>query len=191
MNKEQFKYIYDISSRGFLPERCVELPERFQIFDEILRNLYINGLIFRQLVDQFAEIHNEDDSIKNIEDLSFDQVKTLYSKMSIINHKYVWGAGPEDVKTVIPHITGLLWFKASDILGIKMVLTHASLDLYNWRCVKEFDSGNIEELDTINGDNIFDYLENIHCFSDNSEYFDSDKKRVYSRRNSEQGFFNK
>lgn len=190
MNKEQFKYIYDISSRGFLPERCVELPKRFKIFDEIFRILYINnGLIFRQFVDQFADIHNEDDSIKNIEDLSFDQVKTLYSKMSMINHKYVWGAGPKDVKTVIPHITGLLWFKASDILGIKMVLTHASLDLYNWRFVKEFDSGNIEELDTINGDNIFDYLKNIHCFSDDSEYFDSGKERVYSRRNSEQGFY--
>jgi indoleamine 2,3-dioxygenase len=189
MNKEQFNYIYDISRRGFLPELCVELPERYHIFNEILNLLYINdGLYFRNMVDDFAEYYNDDDSIKNIEDFSFDQVKTLYSKMSIINHKYIWGAGPKDVKTVIPHITGLLWFKASNILGIKMVLTHASLDLYNWKFLKEFDSENIKELNRINSDNIFDYLENIHCFSDHTNYKDSENKMI-SRKKSEQGFY--
>lgn len=184
MKEQQFKKIYDISCRGFLPEICVELPERYHIFDDILNNLSTNnGESFRHLVDQFAEHYNNDNSIKNIEDLSLDQVKTLYSKMSMVNHKYVWGAGPTNVRTVIPHITGVLWYKASDILGIKMVLTHASLDLYNWRFLKDFDINQIDD------DNIFDYLENIHCFSDESEYFDSDKNITYSRKNSEQGFY--
>ena len=183
-DKDDFNDKYNISSRGFLPEVCVELPERYDVFNNIMSNLSTNnGDKFRIMVDQFAESYNGDLSLLNIDDLTLDEVKTLYSKMSMLNHKYIWCKGPEDVKTIIPYITGILWYQASEKLGIGMVLTHASLDLYNWRLLKPLD------IEAINADNIFDYLTNIHCFSDDSEYRDSIHKKSYKRKMSEQGFY--
>ena len=156
INIDKFKQYYDISSLGFLPEECAELPSKFKPLKFFTDKLNCDGEYFREMLDSL--VFRE--SIDDLSDLSYNQVKTLYSVLSIICHKYIWGG--QEHRDVLPEFFGKLWYLTSQKLKIGMVLTHASLDLFNFKIKKDLDFDLIDEY------TMFEYIENKYLFSNDS-----------------------
>ena len=130
---------YDISNMGFLPKSCEDLPVEFQF----LTKIYLaKGKVkdFRQFV-QNTEFEFPDD----LENFSYDQIKTIYTISGILSHYYVWCGEPSDV---LPTILGWPWWHSSMVLGIKPVLTHAAVDLWNWKLKDEEQPFSLDNLES-------------------------------------------
>jgi indoleamine 2,3-dioxygenase len=140
---------FDITENGFLPNsppiHC--LPIKFAEYDAIANNLseHIKSGTLRTAVL----------NIKPVGDLStLDNDKPalnrLYSILSMITHGYIWSHSKEELATfdTIPFQLAIPWHYTAQKLGIAPVLTHASVDLYNWKMI---DPNGIPELD------------NMHC----------------------------
>lgn len=116
---------YDITQYGFLQFPCVvhldiltdletemkaSSESNFQIF---VRSCYVNT------------------NPIDVNSFSSAEQKYIYSFLSMVLHKYIW-CDPSVQITSIPHNIGLLWYNSATNIGIVPVLTHASVDLYNW-----------------------------------------------------------
>jgi indoleamine 2,3-dioxygenase len=137
---------YDISSNGFLPDLCVKTPPPgFEFLQPVVDQFSTKGIEFRELVDQNTQTNLV--STHTINSLSGPDVKFLYSFYSMMIHKYTWCCGEENYITVLPENLGKLWVAVSVRLDIPPVLTHASVDLFNWSLInphKPFDLDNIK-----------------------------------------------
>ena len=82
------------------------------------------------------------------------EIQKLYSVTSILAHLYVWGR--KNPHKNIPESISIPWYLSSTTLGIaECVLTHAALDMYNWRFLdkdKPFSIDNIEPQNYFNID---------------------------------------
>jgi indoleamine 2,3-dioxygenase len=127
---------FDVSHYGFLPSVCCNhLPENFKCFQNVLDKLEetkSNHIVFRKLVHNLPYY---DVSIHSSDMLTKAQMKFMYSILTMIINRYIWCNGVDDAKnfTHIPAIIAVPLHKISCKLGIVISLTHASVDLWNWR----------------------------------------------------------
>lgn len=125
----------NVSEIGFLcKELNTRLPKRFSYLDKIVENLpetKTSGVVFRGLIENLP---NYDETIHNISHVTDDELLTLYSVLSIIVNRYIWCTGVKDAVNhmVIPQILASPLDQVSHRLGIEPILTHASVDLWNW-----------------------------------------------------------
>jgi hypothetical protein len=157
LSKHALENIYDISENGFLPQKCYTyLPASFQnnemieLFDNLSeKNCIKNKGKFRELVKSMNKYSYDISSIKS---LSQVEKKFLYSFLSMVVHRYLWCDGVnglEEINGCIPNIIGLLWVNVSNELGIVPVLTHASVDLFNWIEKNASDKVTLDNIDVI------------------------------------------
>ena len=148
---------FNISQNGFIPESCLEeSPMEFKYLDDILQKYqkgdYGNTLdTFRQEIQD--KKLNVDECMILMDGYSDAEIQKLYSVTSILAHIYVWG-GKIPHKN-IPESISIPWYLSSSVLGISCVLTHAALDMYNWRLIdkdKPFSIENIEPQNYFNFD---------------------------------------
>lgn len=146
---------YDISELGFLPEECTAtLPDNFYFLQNVIDNLpvTVSGDKFRRYVD---ELPTYDPDIHSTHEMTNDQKKYMYSVLCMIMNRYVWCTGVKDARNynVLPQIIGIPLYEVSSSLGIAISLTHASVDLWNWKIPngKEFSLDNLEILNTMTG----------------------------------------
>ena len=149
---------FNISSKGFLEEKCMEkLPNKFIYFQNIYNNLdetKSDSIQFRNLINELPEYNYDRD---NINDLSITEIKKMYSFLSMTINRYIWCSGVNDASnySILPSILGKIFFDTSKYLGINPSLTHAAVDLYNWKYIKnenEFSLDNIDVISTMTGD---------------------------------------
>lgn len=142
---------FDITSKGFLPDTCVrDLPEQFIFYQPVLDNLSEtdaekNGNYFRDVVHRLPKY---DKVLYDIADLTMGEIKFLYSILSMIVHRYMWCDGSDKCVSEIPPEIGKPWYQASKRLGIRCVLTHAAVDLYNWRLIDETKPFSLDNITT-------------------------------------------
>ena len=148
LDKNKIKMnIYQISSYGFLPAKCEKyLPENFEYLDYFFDFLDRNQVnFFRNYVDNYIYIIPT-------EKLSFDkyslgEIQKIYSMTSLLSQVYLECLEPRLNK--IPQCLGRPWYESSQLLGLPCALTHAAIDLYNWRFkdnCQEFNIDNIEPI---------------------------------------------
>lgn len=125
---------YDIGELGFLPDRCIhELPRQFTYLHKIVTNLStINGDYFRRIVRSVKLDHTKKEYSSFVQKLSLSEKKFMYSICSLIAHKFIWCCSSLNVVDTIPDFIGIPWFYVSEDLGLPLVLTYASTNLYNW-----------------------------------------------------------
>lgn len=151
MDFHTVKQIFDLSEYGFLPSRCVDkLPYRLQSINNIVDVLNSSTNIVRSMVDRTKDI----DPTMSFEELSLGEKKYLYSVLCMIVQRYVWESDEIFLQT-IPRWLGLLWTRISDDLGIVPILTHAAVDLWNWRLNEsEFGLDNLKSINLMLPDEI-------------------------------------
>ena len=129
--------VYDINELGFLTNCSEQLDDYYQewyILDKELDRDHINKMPIL--------------SINKLKTLK--QCKKAYSMLSILANKYIWSYDETPI-TLPKSIAKPLW-ELSVYLGIPPLLTHASVDLYNWELIdkdKEFSLDNIRSINTI------------------------------------------
>lgn len=147
---------FDISSLGFLPNACVSiLPNKFEFLQETIDNLSVtkSGNTFRKYVYILPTYDPLQHSTK---DLTLEEKKYMYSILCMIMNRYVWCTGVLDAENydTIPQIIGIPLYEISTDLGIAMSLTHASVDLWNWKIPtgQNFSLDCLEIINTMTGD---------------------------------------
>ena len=150
---------FDISSKGFLPDVCCE---DFSKNYEYLQ-LFLNIMNTKSDEDYYYTVNTyilkEHQIEQDIKDVSLPEQKYIYSTCSILAHKYVWMFDEKQDTVEIPYCLAKPWYESAEVLGIKCVLTHAAVDLYNWRLkniTKPFDLNNIESINLMKG-NLYNY----------------------------------
>lgn len=144
---DNIKKTFQISKEhGFLPEQepLKELPIKYKSLDYIANNLptLIKNGELKQYVDNLE--------LNDIDELSQEQVQRLYTILSLIIHAYIWN--PLSTATFIPKQLAIPWHSSAAKLGIAPVLTHAAVDLYNWKLVgSSFILDNLESINTMTG----------------------------------------
>lgn len=148
---------YSITKNGFLPERCVTIdelinryPERFTHLKDVVANLseeVCDGKTFRDIVHGLPEYDNR---LHNIDGITEQEAYTMYSILTMIVNRYIWCTGVDDAKrfNTIPPILAVPLFIVSNMLGIAPTLTHASVDLWNWRKNNRWQDADPFELDS-------------------------------------------
>jgi hypothetical protein len=126
---------FGISENGFLPASCEErLPADLAVYQPLLDKLsektsHIGE--FRVLVLRCGPPPDFGAFL----DLTRAQVQLLYSGLTMVMNRYVFGSGRKNAtqwRIVPPTLAAGIIF-ASERLGIEKAVTHASLDLFNWR----------------------------------------------------------
>ena len=166
-----YKIKYDISSKGFLPEKCHEnLSKNYsylQYFLNIMKNN--NGEHFKDIVQNYRL--SEEEKEQDISKIPIEEQRYIYSICSILAHKYVWVFENDYFNDEIPFSISLPWFESSKCLGINCILTHSAINMYNWRLInplKEFSLDNIEIINLMNG-SLNDY--SIHEIKESESWF--------------------
>ena len=149
-----YQSIYDISSKGFIPDKCLlNCPIDFRYLDDFLflyqKKSFNEFDDFRNFIKDYPYM-NDKPKI-TFENFKLDEIKKLYSVTSILCHLYVWSGEYNDKN--IPKCLAIPWFESSQQLDIPPVLTHAAVDLYNWRIINSdlpFSLDNIKPIYTFN-----------------------------------------
>lgn len=122
---------YDISINGFLPDTCplTSLPDYYAQWDELADNLpkLNSDHSIRKLVKELPVLSTE--YLTN-----HVQVQRAYSILCLIAHSYVW-CNQNDPISSLPSSIAVPWMQISSKLGINCILTHAAVDLYNWKLI--------------------------------------------------------
>ncbi len=123
---------YDISVNGFLPENppLEKLPDDYAELDVIAYNL--------ATLNKKGEIRETIDNL-SVYDMSklstLQEFQRAYSILSLIAHSYIWASGYDTVPSILPEAISKPWWQVSKKLGINCILTHAAVDLYNWKLI--------------------------------------------------------
>jgi len=137
-----WKLKYDITSNGFLPEKCEDtLPEKFKELLNVINNL--DSTNFINLVDDL-DLYN----VPNIYDLEDKYLKYLYSSLTIIMNKYLY-FDLNNIKSLIPFYIGQLLVNVSEKLGLKPVISYYT-NAWNWKLIDPTKPISIENLTMIN-----------------------------------------
>jgi len=147
---ESVMNVYDISTNGFIPETNeANLPENYAEWEDVCRQL--PELIHNKTLDSVIESL----PLISVEELVTPaQKKRAYLIFCMIGNGYLWKNGKEDVPKCLPENIAYPWFRVAKALGLKPILTHAAVDLYN--CVwdpnmKNADPDQMDCLYTITG----------------------------------------
>jgi len=142
---------YWISNNGFLPNfNYTFLPANLKCFQQIVDRLdekKSDSGTFRQMVDELPE-YDEQYSTKNLSD---GQMMMMYSILTMIVNRYIWCSGVNDAKkhNVIRSIIAVPLYEIATKIGISVSLTHASVDLWNWRKKRADDPISLENLEIL------------------------------------------
>jgi indoleamine 2,3-dioxygenase len=140
-----------ISNNGFLPEfNYTSLPANFKCFQQIVDRLdekKSDSQTFRQMVDELPE-YDEQYSTRN---LSVEQMMMMYSILTMCVNRYIWCSGINDAKkyNVIRSTIAVPLYEIAKKMGITISLTHASVDLWNWRKKRADDPISLENLEIL------------------------------------------
>ena len=141
---------YDLSVYGFLPEKELDpLPSYFEAWENLIKKLpELNKTKNTRIsVEKLPFI--DPSKLKNLR-----EIKRAYSILSLIANSYVWCLGMENASKKIPAVIAKPLCFVSEYLGITPILTHASVDLFNWK-LKDSSKGmeldNLESTYTITG----------------------------------------
>lgn len=117
---------YDISSKGFLPEIPIPLLTHNQEWESFVEKLPLhnrNG----NTREEFVKLPKFDlDLLKTDK-----EYKRAYVILSMVANAYIFCTTPLDV---LPEKVAVPLWRVSEKLGISPVLTHATVDLWNWHC---------------------------------------------------------
>ena len=123
---------FDITENGFLPSSPIQqLPsDPFLEWEKMVTDLpeTNNNRTTRQRVMELPDLSS---SWENMTDLN--QIKRAYVVTSLISNSYIFN-GPE-VESYMPPIIAIPLCVVSKKLGITPILTHAAVDLFNWRLI--------------------------------------------------------
>lgn len=149
-----YQSVYDISSKGFIPDVCLaHCPREFKYLDYFLKlhqqEVFDSTTEFRNFIKDYP-FTNDKPKI-TLENFNLNEVKKIYSVTSILSHLYVW-SGDYHI-TTIPKCLAIPWFESSQSLDIPPVLTHAAVDLFNWEIINTdlpFSLENVKPVYTFN-----------------------------------------
>ena len=143
---------YDISyDNGFIPQDnpLEQLPHYFKCWDDIVYDLVSlnKEKRIRQVVDEMPLL-----DYTKLE--SVQEYQRAYLILSMICHSYVWAHGSKHAAKSIPPNLAIPFTNVSKKLDIVPVMTHAGLDLFNWKLVdksKDFCLDNLRCIHTVTG----------------------------------------
>lgn len=142
---------FNISNNGFLPEKepLQFLPEFYKEWDDLAYELPI-----------LNKENKTKERVAKLPLLTTDHLTTLeeiqraYLVLCMISHSYIW-SDLTDVPSILPKQIAVPWHTVSNMLGIKPVLTHAAVDLYNWKLIdntKPLTVDNLRCIHTVTGE---------------------------------------
>lgn len=124
-----FQRYFDISDNGFLPQRQLKkLPEYFKAWEMMAKSLPESNQkgTTRTDVKKIPLLNWQ--KLQNL-----NQFKRAYSILSMIANSYVWCQGPLQPVKILPYNIAIPFWNISNKLGISPILTHAAVDLFNWK----------------------------------------------------------
>jgi len=142
---------YDISTNGFIPEEhpLENLPEYFEPWDRLVYKLPV--LIKENNLKEAVKVLPLLDSTK-LE--TSGELQRGYLILSMIAHSYMWDPNYNNKPEFIPSQLAIPWHNIATRLGIVPILTHAAVDLYNWKLIDKSGSivlDNLRAIHTITG----------------------------------------
>lgn len=136
---------FDLTSFGFLTEQPVGKLDDDEFKD------------WELLMEKLPKVNASGDTRNEIMKLSpFEwrqlqhpwQVKRAYLILTLLTNSYVWCQSPP--VTILPAQLAIPLSKVSEQLGIAPILTHASVDLYNWELINSSEPFHLDNLKSIN-----------------------------------------
>lgn len=73
------------------------------------------------------------------------EIRRIYSVLTMLSHLYVWQDG-NNPKQVLPQCLAVPLVASAKKLGLSPVLTHAAVDLYNWKLINPNDGWHMNNL---------------------------------------------
>ena len=145
MGIENILQKYDISINGFLPAESTPVSIRVPYCR--WHNIVINlpTLICDNTLDE---------TVDNLEFIEVDSYTTLtehkmiYSMLSLIMSAYIWCNGEENPKNFVPKQISVPLSQSAKHIGIPPILTHAAIDLFNWKVPNTNISLSLDNLDS-------------------------------------------
>lgn len=144
---------YDLSpSHGFLPEHPMQMS---------IRSPYNKFHTICLILPQLIESHQIQYIVDTMDVVTIDQettdieYKMLYCMLCVIQTGYIWHNGEGLHNKFIPKQLSIPLDIVSRYLRIPPILTHASLDLYNWNLIDKnapFTLSNLVSIFPITGD---------------------------------------
>lgn len=134
---------YDLSVNGFLPLNPTPSTIRppYNAFMNIANDL-----------PKLIESHTIKQVVLNLELIEIDnkttheEYQTLYCMLTLIQAAYIWHNGEDNHETLVPKQISLPLKTVSEYLGIAPILTHASIDLYNWQYINPCEGMSLDNL---------------------------------------------
>jgi indoleamine 2,3-dioxygenase len=119
---------YDVDPElGFLPSRCGELPASCEQWSKLCHDIpKLTDTDLEKAVNQLLEFPIDDLVDKFT-------LRAGYCVLSFIIHAYVWKRGENNPRLIIPSQLAVPYCNICNKLGIAAIITHAAVDLYNWR----------------------------------------------------------
>jgi len=127
--QEAWRATFGITNNGFLPEELplAKLPEEWEEWENLVEIL---PKLNESKTTRTAVMHLPAMAIGDVEDEAV--LRRLYSVLVLVCHSYIW-CKPEEPITKLPEKLAVPWYKVAEKLGIVPVLTHAAIDLWNWK----------------------------------------------------------
>jgi tryptophanyl-tRNA synthetase len=131
--------------KGFLPdsEPLARLPPYFAPWENLIDRLVE--------LNENAMIREE---IKNLPLLDITKIKSdeqarrAYVVLSMLSHSYIWSNGLANGLPILPKCLAVPFHTISQRLGLPAVMTHACVDLWNWRLKDKSRPIELENLET-------------------------------------------
>ena len=139
---------FDISANGFVTVAplSMNVPIELMSYHNLCKRMHV--------VNSEKKIQEEVDSLPEfpLECLkTVDDYKLSYTMLTFISHSYIWN-NTHTINKLVAKLA-VPWWHVSHHIGIKPVLTHASVDLFNW------------ELLDANGEIIVENLRTMYSFT--------------------------
>ena len=134
---------YGVSDMGFIPLKCSEIPQEFRYLIHFME-IKDTETDFHKYVNDYQKKNNQ--IIVDFDKYEEGELQAIYSISCLLSHYYVW-LDKKNPQNVLPYIIAYPWWNSSMKLGIKPVLTHAAVDLWNWELIddrKQFSLDNIK-----------------------------------------------
>ncbi len=135
---------YCISEYGFLPKSpLMTLGGKYRIWEQIATNLPTTNKnkSTRKFIDEMP--------LLEVSDLSLEQCQLAYTTLTLMTHSYLWCLGSQNRSSTIPKQLAVPLVAVSNRLGIAPILTHAAVDLYNWKLINENESPHLDNLQSL------------------------------------------
>ncbi len=177
---------FSILESGFLPNKISTLlSNEFDDVEHIAKNLP-KILANNQIEDEVLNL----ETVKDISNLSIDELERAMLLYSYIGHGYIWGG--TSIEKVIPKNISKTWYKISQKLDRPPILSYASYALNNWKLQdvnKPFDLENIRILQNFLGGMDEDWFIMIHiAIEHEAKEILNNLKTYYLDKNEDQSY---